>query len=86
MIFEKMKPFLNDFIQYYYDDLQNTTGGYLHNVLDDGNLSEKEIWYCQYQCEFYKDTFGHFIATLMRHFTEDELENLYKDHWGMEHG
>ena len=84
MKFEKFKPFLNDFIQYYYKDLGNGSGGYLHIATDDGNLSENNIWFCQELCEKEGDTFGHFIATLMRHFTESELEEMYeKDWWGM---
>jgi len=83
MNFEKLKPFLCDFIQYYYDDLQNSTGGYLHIATDDGNLTEQDIWVCQEQCEKNADNFGYFIATLMRHFTEDELDKLYEDYWGM---
>jgi len=79
----KFKPFLCDFIRYYYEDLENLTGGHLHIATDDGNLTEQDIWYCQDRCKFHNDDFGYFIATLMRHFTEDELEEMYENYWGM---
>lgn len=81
---DKFKPLVKDFIKFYYDELGNVTGGYLHIVLDDGNINHETIYWCQTECEKHKDTFGYFLATLLRHFTEDELFDMYeKDWWGM---
>lgn len=79
--FDKLKPFLKDFIQYYYNELGNGTGGTLHIALDDGNVSENDIWFCQEYAQKNNDHFGYFIATLMRYFTEDELEEMYDNGW-----
>ena len=81
MQFEELKPFLNNFIQYYYIELGNRAGGNLHLALDEGSLDELTIWYCQKYAEKNNDDFGYFIATLMRYFTEDELEKMYNDNW-----
>jgi len=83
--FDKFKPLLLDFIKIYYQDLGNSTGGNLHIALDDGNLSEGNLWFCQQLCEKNDDSFGLFLVTLMRTFTEQELEEFYDDcFWGME--
>jgi hypothetical protein len=82
-IYEKMKPFLCDFIQYYYNELGNGAGGFLHVATDDGNLDPECIWFCQEECTKNGDHFGFFIATIMRHFKTEELEEMYEDNWGM---
>ncbi len=79
--YEKFKPLLKDFIKFYYEDLGNVTGGYLHVVLDDGNLGEGTIYSCQTECEEKGDTFGYFLATLLRLFTEDKLQEMYDADW-----
>ena len=80
----KFKPHLNDLIKFYYKDLENPTGGYLHVALDDGNLTENDIWFCQERSKEHGDTLGYFLATLMRSFAESELLDLYeKDWWNM---
>lgn len=81
MDFSKFKPFLIDFIHYYYKDLGNVSGGYLHIVLDDGNIDDECIYHCQLDCEKHNDSFGFFLARLLREFTEDELQLLYDDNW-----
>jgi hypothetical protein len=78
---EKFKPLLRDFIRFYYKELGCCTGGNLHIVLDDGNLSEQDIWYCQEEAQKAGDTFGYFLATLMRYFTEEELTEMYGADW-----
>lgn len=84
MDFKKLKPMLNDFIKYYYEDLDNASGGHLHIALDDGNLEPDDLFSCQEFAQEEGDTFGYFLATLMREFETDELEEMYeKDHWGM---
>ena len=82
---ENLKPFLNQFIQFYYFDLDNMSGGNLHIALDDGNLSEGNINFCQEEAEKNNDSFGVFLCRLIREFTEEELEELYyKDWFGMQ--
>lgn len=84
MNYEKFKPFVKDFIKYYYDDLGHSAGGYLHIVLDDGNLEHEHIEFCRNECEKNKDTFGMFLAEILMTFTVDELEEMYNtDWWGM---
>lgn len=78
---ENLKPFLNQFIQFYYFDLDNMSGGNLHIALDDGNLSEGNIHFCQEEAEQNNDSFGIFLCRLMREFTEEELEKLYEKDW-----
>lgn len=80
---ENLKPFLNQFVQFYYNDLGNVTGGHLHICLDDGNLSASDIWWCQQEAENAGDTFAIFLGQLMRHFSTQELEEHYKSYWGM---
>ena len=79
--FEKFKPLLKDFIKFYYGDLENGAGGNLHIALDDGNLSQSDLWNCQCNAEKAGDTFGYFLATLMRHFSTAELEAMFNDNW-----
>ena len=81
MCFYRLSAFLNKFIQYYYFDLDNPAGGNLHVCLDDGNLSESNIAFCQEQAEKDNDSFGIFLSRLMREFTEEELEELYEKDW-----
>ena len=83
--FIKFKPLLCDLIRYYYNEIGHGAGGYLHIATDDGNLHEGNISFCQDLCKEHSDDFGFFIATLMRYFTEEELEKMYdSDWWGME--
>ena len=82
---ENLKPFLNQFIQFYYHDLGNSSGGSLHICLDDGNLDEGSIHFCQEYANKNNDSYGIFLARLLREFTEEELEYLYnKDWFGMQ--
>lgn len=78
---ENLKPFLNQFIQFYYFDLDNMSGGNLHISLDDGNLKEVDIFFCQEEAKKNNDSFGVFLTRLMREFTEEELEELYEKDW-----
>lgn len=82
MNMENLKPHLNQFIKFYYEELGNYAGGRLHICLDDGNLEESHIYFCQEECLKNGDSFGYFLATLMRHFTTEELEALYDRGWG----
>jgi len=77
-------PVILDLIQYYYNELDNCTGGNLHVVLDDGNLDDQMIWACQEDCEKKGDHFGYLIATVLRGFNLEQRESMYAKYWGME--
>ena len=83
LIMEKHKPFIKDFVKFYYEDLGNLTGGYYHIVLDDGNVSDMDVWYCQEEAIKNKDSFGIFLGLILRMHTEEEREEMYNDNWGM---
>jgi len=83
--FFKMMPRVYDFIYFYTQFWFGGTGGFLHIVLDDGNVDDESVWYCQEQASLQNDTFGYFLATLLRFFTEDEREVMYADGWGDYH-
>ena len=79
---EKFKPIIEELIQYYYETYPS--GGYCHIALDDGNLSDENLFFCQEKCENNEDLLGYLIATVLRHFSEKEREDLYdSDWWGM---
>lgn len=77
------KPVIKELIQYYYWNLENGTGGYCHIALDDGNLTDQDLWFCQKECEKHNDQIGYLIATILRNFTEDERDEMYEEYWGM---
>ncbi|MGB5052684.1 MAG: hypothetical protein WBO46_27280 [Caldilineaceae bacterium] len=79
--FAIMKPFACDLIHYYMDGLGNTAGGSLHIVLLDGNTDEGSVAFCQKYAIEAGDSFGYFLAILLRHFSEDALEEMYKRGW-----
>jgi hypothetical protein len=81
---EQFKPFIKDLIKFYYNDLGNSTGGNYHIVLDDGNIDDSCVWFCQEEAKKNNDTFGIFLGQILRMFTEDEREQMYEeDWWGM---
>ena len=85
MIDEKIfKPITKELIQYYYQ--WYVVGGNLHIVLDDGNLDDEYIWYCQEQCLNKEDVLGYLIATLLRCFTLEERESMYNNKWRLDNG
>lgn len=77
----RLKPMLCDFIAYYREVLGHSAGGYLHIVLDDGNLDAGHIRCCQEHAKQYGDSFCFFLASLMTYFTKKELTALYKKDW-----
>jgi hypothetical protein len=86
--YNKFKPIILDLIKYYYDESPcddgstgNSTGGYCHIALDDGNLSDENLYFCQEECLKHNDGVGYLIATILRHFTEDERDNMYEGNW-----
>jgi 2-hydroxy-3-keto-5-methylthiopentenyl-1-phosphate phosphatase len=81
---ENFKPFIKELIKFYYKDLGNSAGGYFHIVLDDGNIEDRCVWFCQEEAEKHNDTFGMFLGQVLRMFTEEEREKMYEgDWWGM---
>ncbi len=76
MDFKKLKPFVVDFIRYYYNELNNPSGGNLHVVLDDGNYDAETILFCLKSAEKENDSFGVFLAKLLLEFTEEELNEI----------
>lgn len=78
---KKLKLLLLNFISFYVINLGNKAGGSLHIVLSDGNLEDDNIWFCQKFAKEHGDTFGFFLATLMRHFTKEELTLFYSKGW-----
>jgi len=81
---EKFKPFLKELVDFYYNELGNVAGGSFHISLDDGNLSDDDIWLCQQEAKKNNDSFGVFLGLILREFTEEEREKMYEeDWWGM---
>jgi hypothetical protein len=81
---EKLKPFICEFVKYYYDTLGNAAGGTLHIMLDDGNIEKDFIQSCRTFARKEGDSFGIFLCDLLELFSEDELEALYDNNWGMD--
>ena len=78
---EVFKPVIKELIQFYYNNMENGAGGYCHVALDDGNLSEIDLWHCQELCKEKDDGLGYLIATVLRYFTEDDRERMYNEGW-----
>lgn len=76
-----IKHLVKEFIAYYYQLPEKGAGGYLHIVLDDGNVDWSSISFCQAECEKHKDTFGYFLCDILLEYTENELEKMYEDNW-----
>lgn len=81
---ENFKPLIKQLIKFYYEVLGNSTGGYYHIVLDDGNITDGNLSFCQQEAEKNNDTFGIFLGRILRMFTEQERKKMYEeDWWGM---
>lgn len=81
----EFKPFIKTLVKYYYKELGNGSGGFLHIVLDDGNIEHEFIRQCRNDCEKHNDTFGMFLSDCLLACSEEELETLYEtDWWGMD--
>lgn len=78
---EQFKPLIFDFIKFYREDLENPMGGILHIAIDDGNMTDDDIWFCQEEAKKQGDSFGYFLATLLRCFTEEEREEMYENNF-----
>lgn len=75
----EFKPHIHKLIQYYREDLNNPTGGWLHIVLDDGNIDA--LWNCLQDAEKNGDTFAVFLVDVLMEFSEEELESMYENDW-----
>lgn len=62
----------------YYDDFDNPTGGSLHVVLDDGNLSDGDLNFCIKWAEDKNDYLGIAIARLLMELSEEDREEFYE--------
>jgi hypothetical protein len=81
---ERYKSVIRHLISYYYDSLENFSGGLLHVVLDDGNIEHANIKSCRDECKNANDWFGVFLADVLLEFSEEELDYMYNlDWWGM---
>jgi hypothetical protein len=78
---EGLEQHLPTLIRYYYSLPNNGAGGYLHIVLDDGNIDYDSIYFCAEQCAENKDTLGLLICNLLTEFTSEELEQMYERRW-----
>ena len=65
---------LIELIEFYYE--HNPAGGWLHIALDDGNLEDKDIWFCQEETEKHEDWLGRFIADRLRDMTYEERDQI----------
>lgn len=81
MDFEKLKPFIGEFVDFYRDELNNPSGGSLHIIIEDGNVDDGFIWNFQESCKSNGDSFGYFLMCLLRYFTEEEREMLFENYW-----
>lgn len=58
----------------------NNVGGNLHIVLDDGNLSDKDISFCYNQCVEEKDSKGMDLCKLLLVASKSQRNKLYKNY------
>jgi len=77
--FNKFKPVILELIQLYYT--YNGAGGYCHIALDDGNLEDESLFFCEEECEKHEDYLGYLIAVTLRYFTEEERDEMYENGW-----
>lgn len=63
-------------IKFYYEVMDNPTGGNLHIVLDDGNLEDGHITFCRDQASAAKDYVGEALASMLLDLSEEEREQV----------
>jgi hypothetical protein len=56
----------------------NPTGGNLHVCLDDGNMSDGNVWWCLQHASGKKDLEAVRLACRLLSFTEEERDALYE--------
>jgi hypothetical protein len=77
--YRELKKVIKPLIHFYY--MSHAAGGCLHIALDDGNLADENLYFCQRLAEQRKDYMGYMIATTLRYFTEEEREKMYDNEW-----
>lgn len=80
-VLDEMKPILPSLIEYFYSQPNNSTGGWLHIVLDDGNVDVCHIEWCKEEATKIGDSLAVLIADLLLRFETSQLERLYKNNW-----
>jgi hypothetical protein len=62
----------------YYATEGNEAGGYLHIVLDDGNLGDDSINYCRVECEKVGDAAGVLLSDILLEMSKSQRQRLYR--------
>jgi hypothetical protein len=62
----------------YYATEGNEAGGYLHIVLDDGNLGDDSIRFCRSECEAARDRAGVRLADILLEMSPSQRKRLYR--------
>jgi hypothetical protein len=68
-------------IQEYYSTDGNAAGGYLHIVLDDGNLEDDDIIFCIEQAKMAGDFNGVLLGYVLLLLNLSEREKAYNKFW-----
>lgn len=61
----------------YYAKPGNEAGGYLHVVLDDGNLGDDSIRFCRGECAKAGDAAGVRLANVLLEMSKSQRQRLY---------
>ena len=71
-----------ELIEYFYNiKPENGAGGCLHNVLDDGNLSDNDIKWCINYAKENEDFEAVLLAYVLLGLSEKQRENIYIEYW-----
>jgi hypothetical protein len=62
----------------YYATEGNEAGGYLHVVIDDGNLDDDSIRFCRGECEKVGDATGVELAGVLLEMSQSQRKRLYR--------
>ena len=79
-----MKPTINEVIPLvnkYYSMPENGCGGSLHNVLDDGNISDRDILFCLDEAKKNSDKEGIELANLLLKMSKIQRRKVYMELW-----
>ena len=77
--FKSGKEWLKPFAKVCSDYLETNTS--LHIVLEDGNLRDRDIQWCQGYALGRNDILGNSIANLLEHLNMKQRKQLYKEIW-----
>lgn len=64
----------------YYLDHDNPTGGYLHVVLDDGNVGDADVKFCLMEADRGGDDAAVALGWALLGLTEEERERVYEQY------